>query len=335
VRLAPLLRVLAALAVLGATILVLVRSGTSLAQIAHFASPPVHLLVLAILTLDLLCRGARMVLLASTLGYDVPARTAVVAQLAGEAAAALTPARAGSDAGRMLVLSNAGVRISAGGAIVVAEMIFEVAALLLVAGGLMVAIPPTRSALPAVALYVAVVLVTSLGAVLLAARAAKRPGRRLPWLPLSPSHVVRLRETAVAFAAACASLGRLGPARIAAILTISAVHILARLAILPVLLAAADRAIPVGTTVAACLLLMYGGALVPAPGGGGVIEFAFAMTLEGAIGPTVGAALVWWRWYTFHLLAGAGGLLLARAAWTRRRPHAASANAVGEVLTGA
>jgi uncharacterized membrane protein YbhN (UPF0104 family) len=53
---------------------------------------------------------------------------------------------------------------------------------------------------------------------------------------------------------------------------------------------------------------LYGAAVVPAPGGGGAVEMAFRAALGGTIPAQLfGAALVWWRFYTFsiYILLGA------------------------------
>jgi uncharacterized membrane protein YbhN (UPF0104 family) len=61
------------------------------------------------------------------------------------------------------------------------------------------------------------------------------------------------------------------------------------------------------------LALFYGGVVVPAPGGGGFIEGAFAATLRDAIPPTLFAAsLLWWRFYTFYLYLLVGAVAAGR-----------------------
>jgi uncharacterized membrane protein YbhN (UPF0104 family) len=110
---------------------------------------------------------------------------------------------------------------------------------------------------------------------------------------------------------------RLGPGMTLLIVTLSAVHILGRLAVLPALLFDVMRPAQLDEIIAQPLLLFYAGALVPAPAGGGLIEIAFATRLHNALGPAVAAALLWWRVYTFHLLAAAGGLVLAWTALAR------------------
>jgi hypothetical protein len=70
------------------------------------------------------------------------------------------------------------------------------------------------------------------------------------------------------------------------------------------------------------LALFYGGVVVPAPGGGGFIEGAFAATLSSAIPAGIFAAsLLWWRFYTFYLYLLVGGVAAGDAALRAlRRP---------------
>ena len=70
------------------------------------------------------------------------------------------------------------------------------------------------------------------------------------------------------------------------------------------------------------LALFYGGVVVPAPGGGGFIEGAFAATLGSAIPAGIFAAsLLWWRFYTFYLYLLVGGAAAGDAALRAlRRP---------------
>ena len=61
--------------------------------------------------------------------------------------------------------------------------------------------------------------------------------------------------------------------------------------------------------------LLYGAAVVPAPGGGGAVELAFRAALAGVIGPSLfAAALLWWRFYTFYIYIVLGALAAGRTA---------------------
>ena len=76
------------------------------------------------------------------------------------------------------------------------------------------------------------------------------------------------------------------------------------------------------------LALFYGGVVVPAPGGGGFIEGAFAALLKPSIPVSVFAAsLIWWRFYTFYLYLIAGGIAAGDAALRAlRKPDPDSAD---------
>jgi uncharacterized membrane protein YbhN (UPF0104 family) len=58
------------------------------------------------------------------------------------------------------------------------------------------------------------------------------------------------------------------------------------------------------------LLLLYGGAVAPAPGGGGAIEVGFSLGLRHVLDPaTLAGALIWWRFYSFYIYLIAGAIV--------------------------
>jgi len=89
-----------------------------------------------------------------------------------------------------------------------------------------------------------------------------------------------------------------------------------RLAVLPIIALAMDPSLPLAKLVLWPLVLLYGGSVAPAPGGGGAVEYAFKFAFTDVMTPAVlGGALVWWRFYTFYLYLvfgafGAGGTAL-------------------------
>jgi uncharacterized membrane protein YbhN (UPF0104 family) len=319
VKLATALRIAGGVAVVAATVVVVGRTDTSVADVLHFASPRAHLLTFGVLLVDFLCRGARMTLLARGLRSRIPFIAGVAAQFGGETAAAITPSRVGADAGRMLVLGRAGVDLSRSGAIVVAEMIFEVTALQFVAGSVMILLPAARNAVAGVVAYTVVVLTTTLGSIALANRLTPELP---PWLARLGFSAKRWRTIASAsrgFHASCMQLTRIGVPMALSILALSAVHLACRLLVLPALMS--DMLTPglVGPAIGWPMLLYYAGALVPAPAGGGAVELAFESTLRSSLGGAVGAALIWWRVYTLHLPVLIGATVLAWATSTQRR----------------
>jgi uncharacterized membrane protein YbhN (UPF0104 family) len=82
----------------------------------------------------------------------------------------------------------------------------------------------------------------------------------------------------------------------------SVAHVGMRLCVLPALVLGAGADVPLAPLALWPLGLLYGAAVVPAPGGGGAVELAFRAALANVIGPNLfAAALLWWRFYTFYL----------------------------------
>ena len=113
----------------------------------------------------------------------------------------------------------------------------------------------------------------------------------------------------------------------------SVVHVLCKVAVLPLLVFLSDRSFSLTMDSLAPLVLwplalFYGGVVVPAPGGGGFIEGAFGATLKTAIPSGMFAAsLLWWRFYTFYIYVIVGAVAagdVALRAIGRRHAHAAT-----------
>jgi uncharacterized membrane protein YbhN (UPF0104 family) len=107
----------------------------------------------------------------------------------------------------------------------------------------------------------------------------------------------------------------------------SMLHVSLRLAVLPIVALAMDPSLPLAKLVLWPLVFLYGGAVAPAPGGGGAVEFGFKFAFSGVMSPSVlGGALVWWRFYSFYLYvvlgAIAAGSTVMRA--LRAKSHAGS-----------
>jgi uncharacterized membrane protein YbhN (UPF0104 family) len=96
----------------------------------------------------------------------------------------------------------------------------------------------------------------------------------------------------------------------AASYTMSVIHVAMRLCVLPALVLGAGASAPLAPLALWPLGLLYGAAVVPAPGGGGAVELAFRAALAGVIGPTLfAAALLWWRFYTFYIYIVLGAMV--------------------------
>jgi glycosyltransferase 2 family protein len=95
----------------------------------------------------------------------------------------------------------------------------------------------------------------------------------------------------------------------------SVVHVAMRLCVLPALVLGAGIAAPLAPLALWPLGLLYGAAIVPAPGGGGAVELAFRHALADVIGPAFfAAALLWWRFYTFYIYIVLGAIAAGRTA---------------------
>ena len=92
--------------------------------------------------------------------------------------------------------------------------------------------------------------------------------------------------------------------------TMSVIHVAMRLCVLPALVLGAGASAPLAPLALWPLGLLYGAAVVPAPGGGGAVEIAFRAALAPVIGPSLfAAALLWWRFYTFYIYILLGAIV--------------------------
>jgi uncharacterized membrane protein YbhN (UPF0104 family) len=82
----------------------------------------------------------------------------------------------------------------------------------------------------------------------------------------------------------------------------SMAHVAIKLTVLPALVLTSVSSVPVAPLALWPLGFLYGAAVIPAPGGGGAVEVAFRSALGHSIPIKLfGAALLWWRFYTFYI----------------------------------
>ena len=113
---------------------------------------------------------------------------------------------------------------------------------------------------------------------------------------------------------------RLGIASLA--LGASILHILLRLAILPIIVYSFGVKAPVAPLILWPIALTYGSVVVAVPAGGGLIEVAFKEALGNAIpGWIFGASLIWWRFYTFYLYIILGAIAAGGTVMRALRPE--------------
>ena len=284
--------------------------------------PPIaHALAFAAVLLEIATRAAKIKLSALSLRIPLAFGTSVRTCLGGDFAAAITPARSGAEPARFFVLAQAGVGAANVLLILFTELFLEMLSLAALAVVLAVAFsgsgPLVGSLIGLVGGYAAVVLGAGAFAWALARRSASGPPPK--WARSVGFHAGRWRAVQRALRQIRASVGGLRqaslPLMIGALL-FSILHVLLRLTILPAIVLSLDPTVELSPLVLWPIVFIYGGAVAPAPGGGGVVEIAFRAALGGVIPAAYFAsALIWWRFYTFYLYIvlgalGAGGTVL-------------------------
>ncbi|HEX7939057.1 MAG TPA: lysylphosphatidylglycerol synthase domain-containing protein [Gemmatimonadaceae bacterium] len=282
--------------------------------------PPVaHLLALAAFVIEVVARSLKMSWSARAVGTSLPFLTAVRTSLGGDFGASITPARAGAEPTRYLILAESGIARPALIVILYTELFFEMISLVIVAAAMLLVYRASRTAALTMAgvvgTYSATILSIAAAGVFLAnARVGDAPP---PWaqrVKLTGGRwafvlrwVERVRSTVVAFRTMDVRWG------VASCLA-SVVHVAVRFTILPmIVLTIAGPAVPLGPLVLWPFTLIYGANVMPAPGGGGAVELVFRASLGHAIpAPAFAAALVWWRFYTFYLYIALGALVAGR-----------------------
>lgn len=251
--------------------------------------------------------------------------TAVRVCLGGDFAAAITPARSGAEPARYLVLAESGM--PPGGRVIVLflELFLEMVSLLVVCSLLAWMFAgrgaSARALLALVGGYSTFVL--SAGAIGFLLAQHNSHGPPPSWARRLGFNAGRWRRVQMVLRQLRSSIMLLRTAR-AGMMTValggSILHVCFKVAALPVLVFLGDRTFALTMDSLAPLVLyplalFYGGVVVPAPGGGGFIEGAFAATLQHSIPAGIFAAsLIWWRFYTFYLYIVVGGLAAGDAA---------------------
>lgn len=289
-----------------------------------------HLLCLGAFALDLAFRVVKIHFSARAIGVPISMGAIVRTTLGGDFAAAITPSRSGAEPARFLILSEAGTPLGGVVLVLFLEVFLEMLSLFAITGLLGAFLhesgPVVRGLLGTVAVYsTGVVGLSTLGLVLSQRETrGRRPGwvRRLGVNALVWRRVQRgLRQ----LRGSVDALRRARPGALAAALACSILHVGSRLLTLPLIVWSYDRSVPLGPLLLWPMALLYGAAVAPAPGGGGMVEVAFKVALGGTIpARLLGASLIWWRAYTFYLYTVAGAVAAGRTvmrALRRARHH--------------
>jgi uncharacterized membrane protein YbhN (UPF0104 family) len=272
-----------------------------------------HVVAFGLVAGDVWIRAVRLRLLLGREQAPGPLR-AIAVNAYGDAASALTPARIGGEPARFVALKRAGITTPAAVVVLAAERVIDLS-------------------------VVAVVSVLSLGA--LGGRGFRDVNalfRRLaapdmlPWalgvfalLVLGGAAAFRLRDrfppvVEQSLRDALRETRRLSGRAVAAAAGLTAASMAARVAILPILLAAyAPVADPVPVLVGS-FALIYAQLLLPTPGGVGGVELGFVASMAPVLSQqNLAALLLTWRLYSLFLPAGLGVVLFGRGLLIGRR----------------
>jgi hypothetical protein len=273
-----------------------------------------HALALTAVVAEILTRTIKIQWSGSALRIPLRFTTALRVCLGGDFGASITPSRTGAEPARYLVLAEAGVPPAGTLLILFTELFLEMTSLCLLCALLAVAFQGSgqlvRLMTAMIGGYAVVVLAIGGFGYFLAHRNAHGPPPE--WARSIGLHAGRWRVVQRALRSLRTSIAALKHARLAPMagaFFASMLHVSLRLCVLPIIALAMNPALPLAKLVLWPLVFLYGGAVAPAPGGGGAVEFGFNFAFSGVMAPSVlGGALVWWRFYTFYLYVVFGAL---------------------------
>jgi glycosyltransferase 2 family protein len=274
-----------------------------------------HFLAAGAVVTEILTRAWKITWSARAVGIQLPLVTAIRTCLGGDFGAAITPARSGAEPARFLILSEARLGPAAVLVILFAELFLEALSLAVVVA---LAAIIFHSAGPVLGALVGVVggysaFVLGLGALafLLSRRGSKGPPPS--WAQAIGLHAGRWRVVQRwmrRVRSSVDSVRDLHPGWGALSLGASVVHVAVRLMILPALVLTSAPDVDVAPLALWSLSILYGAVVIPAPGGGGAVEVVFHAVFRNIIPEELfGAALVWWRFYTFYAYIILGALV--------------------------
>ena len=259
-----------------------------------------HLLALAAVVIEILTRTWKITWSAKAARIRLKFTTALRTTLAGDFGASITPARSGAEPARFLVLAESGVPTSSALVVLYAELFLEALSLATVVA--IVAIVFRHAGFVVGVATIAILLSRRPGG-----DSAPRWARRL-WL--GGKRWVIVQRWLAKVRTTVESVQHIEARWAAGAYLMSVAHVSMRLCVLPALVLGAGATAPLAPLALWPLGLLYGAAVVPAPGGGGAVELAFHAALAGVIGTSLfAAALLWWRFYTFYLYIILGAIV--------------------------
>ena len=284
-----------------------------------------HAAATAAFTMEIVTRSLKIQAAASAVNLRLSFIGAARVCLGGDFAASITPARSGAEPARFLILADEGMPSSGRVLVLFLELFLEMCSLAIVCLVLAYVFRGRGASIGGLIGLVGGYSVAVLGATALGFILSRRNAKGPPpaWARNVGLHGGRWRaiqRILRGLRGSVISLRSANPWLMSLAFGGSIVHVLLKVSTLPLLVYLTDRAFPTTMDTLAPLVLwplalFYGGVVVPAPGGGGFIEGAFAATLGGAIPAGIFAvSLIWWRFYTFYLYILIGGVAAGDAA---------------------
>jgi uncharacterized protein (TIRG00374 family) len=287
-----------------------------------------HLACFTAASFELLSRSFKIRLSAAALRIPLDVRTSLRASLGGDFGGSITPARSGAEPARFLILREAGLHAADALVVLFLELFLEMLALAGLAFLLALTLGGSSSAVRGVIGMVAGYSTFVLGTGAIGYTAARRwsDGPLPEWAQRLPISGERWQTIQRSLRHLKENVTRMRSARwwlMGVALVSSMAHVLLRLSILPIIIYALGARAPLAQLVLWPLAIYYGGAIAPVPAGGGLVEVAFRGALQGDIPARVlGAALLWWRVYTFYILLVGGAIVTGAAVMRSLRRNA-------------
>lgn len=274
----------------------------------------VHALAFAAVLAEVVTRTVKLQWSAGALRIPLKFWTSMRVCLGGDFAASITPARSGAEPARFFVLAEAGVSAANNILLLFTELFLEMSSLAVLCVILAVVFHGSGTVVQLMTAmvggYAAVVLSIGAAGLFLAKRNAHGPPPG--WAIAVSLHAGRWRTIQKSLRSLRTGIDALKHARPGLLLAAaisSMVHVSLRLAVLPIIALAMNPALPLAQLVLWPLVFLYGGAVAPAPGGGGAVEASFNWAFSDVMTPAeLGGALIWWRFYTFYLYILLGAL---------------------------
>jgi uncharacterized protein (TIRG00374 family) len=274
-----------------------------------------HALAFLAFVVEVTSRSFKLVWGAKAVRAKLMFQTATRVCLGGDFGAAITPSRSGAEPARYLMLAEAGVSVSDAMVIMFTELFFEVLSLVVVVAAMVLFFDVSTNARVALVSIIGVYSATVFGIGAVGYVLSRRALGDVPPAWATRLHLTggrwtfvkrwidRIRGTVDSFKGMHLGWGL-------ASLGASVVHVAIRFTILPIIVLSMVSSASLAPLVVWPFGFIYGAALVPAPAGGGAVEFAFHAALDNTIpNNAFAASLLWWRFYTLYLYIGLGALV--------------------------